>query len=58
MNQSQVGQIIKLMVLEDFKELSLTFGRKEAGPVTIEIAIKISDHNCPTKVSLKRPTST
>ncbi|KAG1804317.1 uncharacterized protein BJ212DRAFT_1304338 [Suillus subaureus] len=58
MNQSQVGQIIKLMVPEDFKELSLTFGRQEAGPMTIEIAIKVSDHNCPTKVSLKRPTST
>jgi hypothetical protein len=33
MNQSQAaGQVIKLMVPEDFKELSFTFGRKEAGP--------------------------
>ncbi|KAG1847268.1 hypothetical protein C8R48DRAFT_677609 [Suillus tomentosus] len=61
MNQSQAtGQVIKLTVPEDFKELSFTFGRKEAGPTTIEITVKFngSDRNCPAKVPLKRPTST
>ncbi|KAG2033580.1 hypothetical protein BDR03DRAFT_967296 [Suillus americanus] len=61
MNQSQAaGQVIKLTVPEDFRELSFTFGRKEAGPTTIEITVKYNgfDCNCPAKVPLKRPTST